>query len=57
MVGQRGSANGLKSEMNDTTAPSPSAEHLPTSDSDRPDVGMVFKALLASGGSTRKDQP
>ena len=42
--------------MNDPTPP-PAQNAAPASESARPDVGMVFETLLASGDPTAKERP
>jgi hypothetical protein len=43
--------------MSDATTPPPAQSPAPASASARPDVGMVFEILLASGDPTTKEQP
>jgi len=43
--------------MSDATTPPPAQNPAPASASARPDVGMVFGTLLASGDPTTKEQP
>lgn len=43
--------------MSDAITPPPVQSPAPASASARPDVGMVFETLLASGDPTTKDQP
>lgn len=43
--------------MNDASASTPASAPVPASASARPDVGMVFETLLASGDSATKEQP
>lgn len=43
--------------MSDATTALPTQSPSPASASARPDVGMVFETLLASGDPTTKEQP
>lgn len=43
--------------MSDASTPPPATSPAPGSASARPDVGMVFETLLASGDLATKEQP
>lgn len=43
--------------MSDESKPNPEPASAPESPSARPDVGMVFETLLASGDLAMKGQP
>ena len=43
--------------MSDADTPPPTSDPAPAKASARPDVGMTFKTLLASGDPTTKEQP